>query len=178
MSSYASMRLMIGGNLTAAIAGELVARLALTPLPTDWGDAPWTPSEPSDLLRVAAFDEGILTFRDDSASWTNWTEEGSLDKWLVDHQVAHDRLISDAEGASLRLYRPGMEHPLEFQADNDGDIVLAESYVRAAIALLDEGEIEKARAMLSENIAAGIPNLERLTIEGLEAVARAWAAKS
>jgi hypothetical protein len=79
--------IQIGGKVRRSVAGELCGVIATEGVSLDWGDAPFRPATPEDLLAARSDDgDGLLLLRlyDHEAAWGELEE---LEEFLREHEI-------------------------------------------------------------------------------------------
>ena len=93
MADYMAAEIWIGGKMPASLASELCKAIADDYVSLAWGDAPFRPTSPEDLLdaREPASDDDnvrLLWFCNDESRYGEFND---LEELLQEHGIAYSR---------------------------------------------------------------------------------------
>lgn len=157
MSERYSAWIKIGGSIERTKVESLLKAIERSGATLDWGDAPFVPEGPEDLLAVC--EEGRLRLCDVEACFGEFEE---LEATCQSLELSYQRYTeaSCGEDPILVDWRPGMSEPTVRTASNsNGDLVLVpEHVVREALDALEAGQVSKAIGKL-KNVCTAVPDL-------------------
>lgn len=147
MSARYSAWIRIGGSLQRSQAERLVNAIRTDYARLDWGEPPFEPTTPDELL--AACSDERLRLCDEEARYGEFDAIESACRELGLSYRRHTEAWV-AEDAILVDWRPGMAEPLVRTASNESgdEALVSEERVREALAALEAGHVSKAIAAL------------------------------
>jgi hypothetical protein len=180
MAERMAAQIWIGGRLSEKQAKELCGAIDAEGVSLEWGEGPFCPKTPRDLLQASVEHNDGLAIRlcDDQASWGEFAD---LESFLRDHAIPYTRHGEPGGGYNGEIveYRPGTD-PVTIPVDaNENPTVDVDAMRRVAKTLdatlkqLNAGEVRKAalrlkraRKSLREQLPPDIPPLPSFEIEG------------
>jgi hypothetical protein len=150
--------ILIGGQMTPAVAEELCQQVCQSGAGWEFGEAyysDWT--EVKKHLLDAMNDEEHLRLCDDNATWGRFE---SLENWLCENGLPWKRHCSAKYeyDADWTYWQPGMDEPDTVASNEDGEEMLAISSLKHALGQKDP--LAAVTALVSEITVPEIPPVE------------------
>lgn len=167
MSERMPAEIQIGGAVPASVVPALIEHISAENAFVSWEEVLFEATTGEELLALALCEGQTSTLRlvDHEAAWGEFSD---LEEFLVKHQIAFDRQCGAKYeyDAQLVQFRPGMEGPYVWLANQNGQPHVALTDLVAVREALKSGRAEEALQALQEALGPEIPPLEPLRIVG------------
>jgi len=152
----------IGGQVEQTEVEPLLLTIRAAGVSCEWGDAPFEPQTPQQLLDARK--DGHLWLCDDQANYGEFPELETVCRKLELGYTRHSEASFDSD-AELLVWRPVMTKPLARVGSNvnSKDTYVPTEAVRTVLRFLETGHIDKALRALRD-LSPDIPELPPLEI--------------